>query len=345
MAGSIMEINFLWTLKKFLSLLHNIQNGQNIESSPFYAARDRKLRWSLVLYPKGYSRSSRDHLSLFLFLLSNKSHTHRVSAHFELSLKNSTGETLLYRKTFQKFRDPPEGKGYEHFIKLENLLEKSSNYLCNGNLTVHCTLRYQVDAGITVKPVPTKPINHRPLPAGTLAHQLELLYQGGRFTDITFSINGKEFRAHKLLLVSRSPYFANLFQHDITLRLLDYLELQDVRAEVFEQVLHFVYTDSIQNVEEFPEDLLIAANKYQIEALKEACENYLIRTITNQNCINLLLLGDFHCAPRLKEAAITFIESHITELICCPSWQKLKETKPQLLVEMFESHVVKRKRT
>lgn len=339
----LVEINFTWTLEKFLFIYHSKLNGHRVESSKFYSEIDKKVQWCLILYPKGYNKDTKDYVSLFLCLLSSN-RPGGVFTRFQLAVKNRRNEIVVNRKTTsQTFLEHHEGKGYRRFIPLKQLLDKSKELLCNGDLIVHCSLSYQfrnAEIAVNNRTPLIKTVKH-PEPAKNLVQDLQRLYESGRFTDVTFCINGKEFKAHKLLLVSRSPYFAGVFQHDLTERLLDYLEIHDVTPEVFQQVLNFIYTESIQGLEECAEELLIAAVKYQLDSLKTKCEDYLMNTVSSENCIDLLLLADAHHAPRLKQTAMIFIGTRVTELVYSSGWVNLKRSNPHLLIELLESRLTK----
>ena len=48
------------------------------------------------------------------------------------------------------------------------------------------------------------------------------------------------------------------------------------------------------NKSELDEQVLIAANKYQLEQLKKACEMELYKKVNIFNCVDLLILSDMH---------------------------------------------------
>ena len=53
-------------------------------------------------------------------------------------------------------------------------------------------------------------------------------------------------------------------------------------------------------------DLFIAADKYQIDPLKNCCENQLVRLLKTENYYSLLLLGDTYSSS-LKKSVMRFV--------------------------------------
>jgi speckle-type POZ protein len=62
------------------------------------------------------------------------------------------------------------------------------------------------------------------------------------------------------------------------------------------------------------EPLFMAADKYQVEGLKEACANILIRKLTLKNVVHFLIVGHLYSAPKLKEAALRCLKTHRGEV-------------------------------
>ena len=53
------------------------------------------------------------------------------------------------------------------------------------------------------------------VPECTLSSDLGALQDRGTFSDVTLSVGGRVFQAHKALLAARSPVFAAMFEHSM----------------------------------------------------------------------------------------------------------------------------------
>ena len=83
--------------------------------------------------------------------------------------------------------------------------------------------------------------------------------------------------------------------------------IRDVKKEVFSEMLRFIYTGRVtsdDSLKELAKDLLVAANKYQLDLLKRLCEDELGSTLEESNCLELFVFGDIHQASKLKMAAL-----------------------------------------
>jgi speckle-type POZ protein len=112
-------------------------------------------------------------------------------------------------------------------------------------------------------------------------------------------------------LVTRSKYFAAMFQHPTKEQSTDQIKIEDIEPQVFQELLRFIYTGRVplDKLETMAAGLFIAfaAENYLIDELKMKCENYLLLHMTPDNCVILLLHGDLNNpAEYMKKAAKFF---------------------------------------
>lgn len=90
----------------------------------------------------------------------------------------------------------------------------------------------------------------------TLLKSLNEQRNSGLFCDITVIIRDKKFRAHKTILAASSTYFHQLFAIAGQV-----IELNFIRAEIFEEILNYIYTSKIVRVRSDRLEELIQAGK------------------------------------------------------------------------------------
>lgn len=90
------------------------------------------------------------------------------------------------------------------------------------------------------------------------------------FTDVEFIVQ-KSYRVagHRCLVALRSPVLAAIFRSHS--QLVD-VYIDDVRPDIFHQLLYFIYTGQLLQACDH-QLLWIAAEKYQVDTLKELCRN------------------------------------------------------------------------
>ena len=91
---------------------------------------------------------------------------------------------------------------------------------------------------------------------------MDQLLQSEKLSDVAIVLKcGKKFAAHKNILISRSPVFAGMFEHETKEKLENRIEIEDITEEVCKEFLHFIYTDHISQDCEYFWELLVLADK------------------------------------------------------------------------------------
>jgi speckle-type POZ protein len=81
---------------------------------------------------------------------------------------------------------------------------------------------------------------------------------------------------------------------------------------------------------ELAEDLLVAADKYDMPRLRCYCENVLINGLTTDNVAETLVFADCYSFRRLRSIAADFLQENFNQVETTDGWCQLMETYPQL---------------
>ena len=173
-----------------------------------------------------------------------------------------------------------------------------------------------------------------------LSTQFEELFDSMPSSDVNFNIGGRDFPAHKLILATRSKYFAAMFQHPTKENLTNRIVIEDIEPEVFDLLLRFIYTGRVQfdKLETMAAALFISADKYLLDQLKRTCENHLLHHMSPANCLELLLCGDLQNpsdSEPLKEAA-KFFRRLPSQVMAAERWENPEEENPRLLCQIHK---------
>ena len=122
------------------------------------------------------------------------------------------------------------------------------------------------------------------LPQGatpSLNLDLGRLFVDQRFSDFTIACGRRSFSCHRCVLSARSPVFAAMLEHDDTEEGRSReVRVTDVEPEVMDGLLRFVYTDRCPRGDTRQlYNLMVAADKYDIRALKDICQDALSQSI------------------------------------------------------------------
>ena len=170
-----------------------------------------------------------------------------------------------------------------------------------------------------------------------LHHDIGQVFESEKFSDIKLNANNEIFHAHKIVLASRSPVFAAMFDHEMLEKVEGSVIIEDIDKKVFKEVLRYIYTGQALNLEETVFGLLSAADKYDLNELMTLGANYLCNHLTSKNVSDVLILADAHCSGKLKAVAIKFINTHAESVIVTSGYQSLLNDHLHLIADCYQA--------
>lgn len=96
---------------------------------------------------------------------------------------------------------------------------------------------------------------------------LNCLLHSGESADVILKCNGEQFKAHKMILASRSPVFNAMFKHEMEEKHSCAVDIVDMEKDVLREILQYMYTDTVNNLEKLAPGLLVAADKVSISGI------------------------------------------------------------------------------
>ncbi|TVU42538.1 hypothetical protein EJB05_08950, partial [Eragrostis curvula] len=203
--------------------------------------------------------------------------------------------------------------GTSKFMKWTELEE--SSYLRDDLLVIECDITVISKES---EALPGASLVHVP-PSDILEDfsKLERMTVG---TDVTFTIDGEVFPAHKIVLAARSPVFmVQLYGPLAEGNNWESITVEDMQPTVFKSLLYFIYTDSLPDMEhlddgdhrEMAKHLLAAADWYAMDRLKLICEEMLCRIVDAKTAETMLALAEQYGCRDLKEACLQYINYYL----------------------------------
>ncbi|CAD6204159.1 GSCOCG00009892001-RA-CDS [Cotesia congregata] len=183
------------------------------------------------------------------------------------------------------------GWGFPEFVKIDTLLEKENRFLQYDTLIVSVDLTVYDDYVAVNSPNYLLEGSER-----KLSDDFKNLFETKNKCDITIKVGDKKFEAHKVILIARSSVFNAMFSHDMKENKENEVTIPDINPEIFKKVLDYIYIDKAEDLFSFTEELLEAADKYQLLGLKDLCECSLSKTLSPGNAVKILILADRHFA-------------------------------------------------
>ena len=104
-----------------------------------------------------------------------------------------------------------------------------------------------------------------------LPKDLWTLTNNKTFADLEFITEDRTFYVHRAVLAARSEHFSRMLHSGMIESITGQVHIPDSSAEVIEQLLFYLYTGSLPFLSDY-NDLLVVADKYQIDSLVSLCE-------------------------------------------------------------------------
>ncbi|KAF7818287.1 BTB/POZ and MATH domain-containing protein 2 [Senna tora] len=328
------------------SLSKGIGIGKYIASDTFSVGG---YEWAIYFYPDGKSvEDNATYVSLFIALASEGTDVralfeltlldqsgkerHKVHSHFERTLESGP-YTLKYRGSMW---------GYKRFFKRTAL--ETSDYLKDDCLCVNCSV------GVVRSHTEGPKIYSIAISPSNIGQQFGQLLESGKGSDVSFEVNGEAFVAHKLILAARSPVFRAQLFGPMRDQNTQCIKVEDIEAPVFKALLHFIYWDSLPDLQELTglnskwattlmaQHLLAAADRYGLERLRLMCEASLCEDVAINTVATTLALAEQHHCFQLKAVCLKFIAmpENLRAVMQTDGFEYLKESCPSVLTELLE---------
>lgn len=174
---------------------------------------------------------------------------------------------------------------------------------------------------------------------------------------VTFVIDKKSLSIDKGILCSKSKFFESMLDNE---KKGNKIKISDITYDVFKNFISYLETESLKdslgslylhditlytklkyyrsglnsNYVEFRQmlhDLIVVANKYNVQDLLLSCETFLIKTMYKLNVIDDLEIAYLNRAQFLEKYAIRFIKLYIDDFAKMKNFQDLMIKYPKLL--------------
>ncbi|KAJ8675260.1 hypothetical protein QAD02_011046 [Eretmocerus hayati] len=161
--------------------------------------------------------------------------------------------------------------------------------------------------------------------------------QDKKFGDVSIEVDGKIFRAHRVLLRSQSEAFAKIFGDREDDKAEKTISIDDVDHKLFTEILRFIYYKEVKGIQECAKDLLAAASKYSMEPLRKICVEEVSKSVTCENAIEYLQMIDQSELGELKKVVVEFVASNLKEISKSSTFASLKNVKSDLMFELIQA--------
>ena len=157
----------------------------------------------------------------------------------------------------------------------------------------------------------------------SLQEQFLQFYHGGELTDVTLLVEGRQFKCHKIILCASSIYFNAMLNSCFSESQKDEIEICDLSAVVFQDVLEYFYGGTISITQNNAEELLSISCMMHLAELKSACAVYLKSYLSIENCVEQIILAERFSVENLDSACFDLIVDNVQKLLECGTFYNL----------------------
>ncbi|KAG1933669.1 actin-binding protein IPP [Pimephales promelas] len=170
--------------------------------------------------------------------------------------------------------------------------------------------------------------------AGLLLAQMNKMRLLSDFCDVRLVVGGRVFGVHKLVLAASGPYFTALFSGGMSEAREEEVRIAGVEADVFEILLGFIYTGSIDVTVDTVQELMVAADMLQLSEVVDICGEFLRAHMDPSNCVGIYrFLEQIACTELLKFTE-DYIHCHFLEVRSSEEFSSLSKDQ---LVKLLRS--------
>jgi speckle-type POZ protein len=191
--------------------------------------------------------------------------------------------------------------------------------------------------------------NPIPVPSSDIGGHLDRLMDGGDGSDVSFAVGSETFHAHRAVLAARSPVFKAQLLGSMADAKMRCIALHGVKPATFQILLRFIYTDALPGDEELEQgsssssatmelfqNLLAAADMYQLDRMKLMCAQKLWERMSAENVATVLGWAETHSCAELKSRCLEFfvMEKNFKIAVLTEGSFRLMQSFPSLIDEI-----------
>ena len=135
-------------------------------------------------------------------------------------------------------------------------------------------------------------------------------WQTKEMTDVKFKVKEVVIEAHTQIIASCSSVLSAMAQQECKDDGQTIVEIDDFEPNVMGHLLQFIYTGDADFENVTVPYLLVTADKFQMESLKEECTSYVIKNLDVNDVIDWLLLSHHYQFQSLKDAVLKCISEN-----------------------------------
>ena len=158
--------------------------------------------------------------------------------------------------------------------------------------------------------------------SGSLLDGLSSLREEGTLCDIILCAGDIEISAHRLVLAGCSSYFKAMLTSSMRESREEKVNFRALTATGLKAMIDFAYSGSLYVSLDNLEEILTAATHLQISEATDLCTTFIEKTISVDNCVDVLNTAEFYSLERCKHVAMDFVLNNFETVAASDQYNK-----------------------
>jgi hypothetical protein len=288
-AKKIVTRNIEWKIHNFTKEL--AVDGKQVSTSNFEIPFDNQIT-------KWYLKASIHESNFGVYLRMREfSDDFIVKCRLSFRTVNNTNKSRSFVRTYADYQNC-KGYGWPTFISINEIFEGSEQYLHNGSIK----LGFKIEI---LKNADMEQVIETPVSDSKYIAAFKDSFDNKSYSDVTFvCCDRTEIPAHRLVLAAISPVMKNMLDTGSGYM----IKVDDIDGKTMTEILRYIYTEKVNDIESFPAKLLYGAEKYGLNGLKDLCAASMITNMSIENAVDYYYLADHYGIKDLLEQSSKFIK-------------------------------------
>lgn len=161
----------------------------------------------------------------------------------------------------------------------------------------------------------------------------------GKLCDVTLKVGERKFTAHRIVLAASIPYFHAMFTHDMVESKQNEITMQGIDPSALEALVNFAYNGSVEIDSNNVQSLLVGASFLHLQSVKEACCDFLKKSLHPTNVLGIRSFGDQFMCQSLVEYANKYIQKHFKDVMATDEFLNLNKSELMEIISRDELNV------
>ena len=162
--------------------------------------------------------------------------------------------------------------------------------------------------------------------------EMHNLRQNEEFTDVKLQSGDIQIRCHRNVLAVASDYFKAMFRCGLEESTSATVQLT-MEPEILTSIVDYLYTGEIELTLDNVKSLFEAGDVLQLDTLKVACENFMLKQVEPANCVGFSQFATLYRLDKLQQKASGVIQSEFKTVAL---QEEFKELSCKELIEFIK---------